>query len=89
LVEHALKVRHAVDAAGMKMETIKVSDHWLDELNQLPLVAKVRDYFQKSKSFYRIKEEWLICSNKNPRSSLRGKRGKHMKRQMYLERKER
>ena len=43
LVEHALKVRHAVDAKGMQLETIKVSEHWLDELKQLPLVAKVRN----------------------------------------------
>ena len=46
LVEHALKVKHAVNADGMQMETIKITDHWVNEMSQLPLVSKVRHYFQ-------------------------------------------
>ena len=46
LVTHALKVRHHVDAAGMKMETIKISEHWVSEMDQLPLVARVRIHLQ-------------------------------------------
>lgn len=32
LVNHALKVRHSVNADGMKMETIKITDHWMNEM---------------------------------------------------------
>jgi len=45
LIHHALKVRHAVDADGMVMETIKINEHWIQEMNELPLVKRVSYLF--------------------------------------------
>ena len=42
LIEHALKVRHHIDADGMSDEAIMLNKHWKEELASLPMIAKVR-----------------------------------------------
>ena len=77
LVQHALKVRHAVDGEGMKEERIMLNDHWEEELNSLPIVKRVGNAL-RSYIMFRIKDGWWLCSSRSPRLLCRGLPGRRM-----------
>ena len=66
LLQHALQVRHAVEAEDQQQETITLSDHWAQELKSLPLVSHV-SCLSLTNMPYRRKARWLPCSSARAR----------------------
>ena len=83
LIEHALKVRHHINADGMRDEAILLNEHWKEELASLPMVAKVRIAFSPNLLF-RIKEKWCTCSSRSRKSSWPGRIESSMTQQICL-----
>ena len=67
ILKHALEQRHSLNVDFKEKESIMITDHWKNELKDLPMRNTVSESITNTIALFRKKDGWLRCSSRSQR----------------------
>ena len=67
ILKHALEQRHSLNVDFKEKESIMITDHWKNELKDLPMRNTVSESITNTIALFRKKDGWLLCSSRSQR----------------------